>query len=319
MLASDAYYAGRWDQCDALVEEGLSLCEEHGYELLRWSFLFARAMLCAARGQFELVPGLVAEIDAWAGPRGMRAVSAYARQIEVLAALGQGDFERAEAQASSVCEAGTLPVGMPQALLLTLDRVVAAVETGSAEQAHSHAAAVHAAGISRHSPRLHLLAAASLAVVADDQRAEALYRQALDLPGVTAWPFDTARVQLLLGEHLHRLHGGDAGRGPLTQAHETFRRLGAHPWTKRAAAALRAAGSPTAAFTVPVTLSAQELEIAQLAASGLTNKQIGDRLYLSHRTIGAHLYRIFPKLGITTRAALRDALGQAQTPQESTD
>jgi hypothetical protein len=106
MLASDAYYAGRWDQCDALVEEGLSLCEEHGYELLRWSFLFARAMLCAARGQFELVPDLVAEIDAWAGPRGMRAVSAYARQIEVLAALGQGDFERAEAQAASVCEQG---------------------------------------------------------------------------------------------------------------------------------------------------------------------------------------------------------------------
>jgi DNA-binding CsgD family transcriptional regulator len=116
----------------------------------------------------------------------------------------------------------------------------------------------------------------------------------------------------------------DAGRGPLTQAHDTFRRLGAHPWTTRAAAALRAAGSPTAAFTVPVTLSAQELEIAQLAASGLTNKQIGDRLYLSHRTIGAHLYRIFPKLASplarpcgtrwTRRIQLKSRLTDARAP-----
>ena len=45
-----------------------------------------------------------------------------------------------------------------------------------------------------------------------------------------------------------------------------------------------------------------------LAATGLSNKQIGNRLYLSHRTVGAHLYRVFPKLGITSRAALRDAL-----------
>ena len=56
------------------------------------------------------------------------------------------------------------------------------------------------------------------------------------------------------------------------------------------------------------TLTAQEREIADLAATGLTNKQIGERLFLSHRTVGTHLYRIFPKLGITTRAALRDAL-----------
>jgi DNA-binding NarL/FixJ family response regulator len=54
----------------------------------------------------------------------------------------------------------------------------------------------------------------------------------------------------------------------------------------------------------------QEREIAELAAGGLTNKQIGERLFLSHRTIGAHLYQIFPKLGITPRAALRDALAE---------
>jgi DNA-binding NarL/FixJ family response regulator len=55
-------------------------------------------------------------------------------------------------------------------------------------------------------------------------------------------------------------------------------------------------------------LTAQELQIAQLAARGLTNREIGERLFLSHRTIGGHLYRIFPKLGIAGRAQLRDAL-----------
>ena len=59
------------------------------------------------------------------------------------------------------------------------------------------------------------------------------------------------------------------------------------------------------------TLTAQEHQGAALAASGLTNKQIGERLYLSHRTVAAHLYQIFPRLGITSRAALRDALATA--------
>ena len=55
-------------------------------------------------------------------------------------------------------------------------------------------------------------------------------------------------------------------------------------------------------------LTAQELQIAQLAAEGLSNREVGERLFLSHRTVGGHLYRIFPKLGITGRAQLRNAL-----------
>ena len=58
-------------------------------------------------------------------------------------------------------------------------------------------------------------------------------------------------------------------------------------------------------------LSPQELQIAQLAAAGLSNREIGERLYLSHRTVGTHLYNLFPKLGITSRAQLRDALGRS--------
>ncbi len=63
----------------------------------------------------------------------------------------------------------------------------------------------------------------------------------------------------------------------------------------------------------PASLTPQQLEIAQLAAEGLTNKQIGERLFLSHRTVGTHLYQLFPKLGITSRAALWDALKSVNT------
>ena len=58
-------------------------------------------------------------------------------------------------------------------------------------------------------------------------------------------------------------------------------------------------------------LTPQELQFAQLAADGLTNREIGERLYLSHRTVGSHLYQLFPKLGVTSRTELRAALEPA--------
>jgi DNA-binding NarL/FixJ family response regulator len=66
-------------------------------------------------------------------------------------------------------------------------------------------------------------------------------------------------------------------------------------------------------------LTAQELQIAQLAAKGLSNREIGERLFLSHRTIGTHLYRVFPKLGITSRAELSVALAPATVASDAVD
>jgi len=89
-----------------------------------------------------------------------------------------------------------------------------------------------------------------------------------------------------------------------------FDALGVQPWADKARAELRASGErnaePVRAPHLP--LSPQELQIAQMAASGLSNREIGDRLFLSHRTVGAHLYRVFPKLGIASRSELTQAL-----------
>jgi DNA-binding NarL/FixJ family response regulator len=94
----------------------------------------------------------------------------------------------------------------------------------------------------------------------------------------------------------------------------TFRDLGAEPWTARAAQGLRAAGQPDTPNPGRGELTVQEHEVALLAASGLTNKQIAARLLLSPRTVSTHLYHVFPKLGITSRAGLRDALTSFDQP-----
>jgi DNA-binding CsgD family transcriptional regulator len=137
------------------------------------------------------------------------------------------------------------------------------------------------------------------------------------VPGADRFPFELARVRLAFGEHLRRVRATGAARLHLAAARDVFTRLGARPWVARAETELRATGvsrSPAGPATM-VVLTPQEHEISQLAASGLTNKQIGAQLYLSPRTVSAHLYRVFPKLGISSRAALRDAL--ARVPQEA--
>jgi DNA-binding CsgD family transcriptional regulator len=91
----------------------------------------------------------------------------------------------------------------------------------------------------------------------------------------------------------------------------TFDALGTSPWGDRARRELRAAGERSSERRAASSdiLTAQELQIAQLAADGLTNREIGKRLYISHRTVGAHLAKIYAKLGVTSRVQLHSAIG----------
>jgi DNA-binding NarL/FixJ family response regulator len=96
----------------------------------------------------------------------------------------------------------------------------------------------------------------------------------------------------------------------LRAARDAFDALGCKAWSDQVRRELRASGESSRRSDPAARdqLTAQELQIAQLAAQGLSNREIGQRLYLSHRTIGTHLYRTFPKLGITSRSELRSAL-----------
>ena len=199
------------------------------------------------------------------------------------------------------------------------------MRTGRKEEAAIHVAAMREANLAAISFRLDFVVRACAALAAGNDHPAPLFEAVLGLPGVQQWPFDMARVRLAYGEQLRRAHATAAARAQLTAAHGAFERvddvhvqavafeqLVAEPWTARTAAELRAAGASRE--TSATVLTWQEYEIAELAAAGLTNKQIGAQLFLSHRTISTHLYRIFPKLGITSRAALRDALATVSRP-----
>ncbi|MER7930586.1 LuxR C-terminal-related transcriptional regulator, partial [Streptomyces sp. NPDC096057] len=130
-------------------------------------------------------------------------------------------------------------------------------------------------------------------------------------PHAPHFPYELARIRLAHATRIRHTHGPKAAHHALTLAADTFERLGAHAWTQRARTELRTTGA--AVLTSSAHLAAltwQERRIADLAAGGLTNKEIGERMHLSPRTVSSHLYRVFPKLGITSRAALRDALGR---------
>jgi ATP/maltotriose-dependent transcriptional regulator MalT len=157
-----------------------------------------------------------------------------------------------------------------------------------------------------------LLAGAVAALTATDELAAGLFEAALADPDGQLWPFDFARVQLLYGERLRRSREITRSRHHLRAALGTFERLGATAWADRATAELAATTPTRRRETGPEEpLTAQERQVAELAAAGLSNKEIAGRLYMAHRTVSAHLYRVFPKLGISSRAALRDALSRS--------
>jgi DNA-binding NarL/FixJ family response regulator len=113
------------------------------------------------------------------------------------------------------------------------------------------------------------------------------------------------------GEQLRRQGLRVEPRVHLAAVKERFEQLGAVSWAARATAEPRASGATrTAGSRVGDALTPQELGVAELAAAGLSTKEIAARSVLSPRTVSAHLYRAFPKLGITSRAALRDALNE---------
>ena len=219
----------------------------------------------------------------WAGARGVRTAEVFARHALVLAGLGQGDFEGAYQHAAAMSPAGTLASHVPHCLWVVMDLVEAAVRTHRQAEADRHVRAMQEAGIAALSPRLAILAAASAAIAAGDDRAPALFEQALALPSVDQWPFDVARVRLAYGERLRRARAATESRVHLQAALAAFEKLGAAPWASRAERELRATGQTRMPSGAPgvTALTPQELQIARLAASGLTNKQIAERLYLS--------------------------------------
>ncbi len=310
LLCHDGFQRGAWNEAWQVAQDCLRTCQSHGCSAQAWAVREHLAMIAAARGDDELMRDLTDEMLKWALPRGFTLAQMAVHRAGSLAALGRGDFEDAYRAATAISPPGVLASHVPYALWTVPDLVESAVRTGRRREAAAHVTAARAAGIEEISPRLAMIVAASAALAGPVDQASNLFETALGVQGAGRWPFEFARVQLAFGEHLRRVRANQDARRHLASAFATFRALGARPWTDRAASELRAAKltrTKTDYHRMPM-LTAQEQQIAALAATGLTNKQIGQRLFLSPRTVGSHLYRIFPKLGVASRAGLRDAL-----------
>jgi DNA-binding CsgD family transcriptional regulator len=191
------------------------------------------------------------------------------------------------------------------------DLVEAAFQTGRREEAEGYLSELETQAERTSAPFLQATLAYARPLLADDDHAEELYQTALG-KALTSWPCYRGRLLLAYGRWLRRGRRVAESRAPLRAAREISDALGFQGLAESARQELRASGETSRRRTPDARerLTAQELQIAQLAAAGLSNREIGGRLYLSHRTVGSHLYRIFPKLGIASRAQLSAALAE---------
>ncbi|QMU69810.1 LuxR family transcriptional regulator [Streptacidiphilus sp. P02-A3a] len=320
LLALEAYQTGQWDEADRLAATTADQCAAEGYQLLRRQAQTVLAFVAASRGDAATARAVADEIARWAAPRGLTSLLAGAQYAGVLAALAQSDFPGAHQQAARTGPAGDFASAGPFAGWALLDVVEAALRADRREEAEAYVQAVTESGLLAASPRMVLVSTGAMAMTAPDEEAPALFERALASGDAGRCPFDRARVHLLAGERLRRMRAVREARAHLGAAHDDFRRLGALTWAHRAATGLRALGlvPPGADTGGYQLLTARELKIARLAAEGLSNKEIGDRLFMSHRTVASHLYRMFPRLGITSRAALGTILRSDDPEREFT-
>ncbi|WP_190064376.1 BREX system ATP-binding domain-containing protein [Streptomyces griseocarneus] len=298
---------GRWDAAENCLREA-EAAEELGYHCNALLFRHYYALFAAGRGEEESLREIERLIRPTAQRARMRFVTDRLTHLHALVALAHGRYEDAYCDLTALTPPGVLPRGLPWFHLPFFDLVDAAVHTGRRREAQAHLAAGREARMAEISAHHAFLLAAATALAAPDDEADARYREAYAVPGSGQWVFELARLRLAHGSWLRR-HRRTEAHDVLREAHRAFRGLRAAPWEERCAQELRAAGRPvTTATGAPALLTGQELRIARLAATGLTNKDIGKQLRLSPRTVAAHLYKIFPKLGITSRAALAQAL-----------
>jgi len=153
--------------------------------------------------------------------------------------------------------------------------------------------------------------ARSRALISDVADAEPLYRDAIERLGRTRMRVELARTHLLYGESLRQERRDRDARTQLHIAHDMFDTMGMQAFADRARRELLTTGETARKHTPPAAtgaqLTRQEEQVARLAAEGLTNPEIGARLFISAKTVQYHLSKVFTKLGVSSRSQLRTA------------
>jgi len=287
--------------------ESARLAEETGLTLYVPAAKLAEAVAMAQRGQDEAARALITETEAVLLPLGAAPLLALVALARGRAELAAGHYRDAYQRLARLFDHNDVafhPFLRGHALADLVD--AARSGDGDLGLVRGYLDEWQQIAGDTTAPYLKVQLCYATAVLSEDDAAEQLF--SLAIAAAKGWQSYAARARHAYGVWLRRVQrrATDA-RPPLREAAEIFNALGQVAYAERALSELRASGE-TARRRVPeawAELTPQELQIAQLAAQGLSNKEIGERLYISYRTVGTHLYHLFPKLGITSRNQLQ--------------
>ncbi|MGH2910433.1 MAG: helix-turn-helix transcriptional regulator [Solirubrobacteraceae bacterium] len=291
------------------AEEAAALARETHQPVILATATATQAIFAALRGEAQQAETLATEVEQSAMPIGASGVLAAIQLARGRAALGERRYTEAVDHLRRLYDPSDPAYHVAIRCFAIADLAEATLHSRQRALGRRFLDEMEAVARQTPSPALHADLRYARPLLAEDDVAEPLFKAALHAD-IGATRILRARAQLAYGEWLRQRRRSVEARGLLRAARETFDALGTIPWSDRARQQLRATGESSHRRTPEARdqLTPQELQIAQLVAKGMTNREIGQMLYLSHRTISSHLYRAFPKLGITSRAELRDLL-----------
>jgi DNA-binding CsgD family transcriptional regulator len=292
-------------QAEANADEGLRAARETNQAASAAIHLTTLAWVAAVRGDRAATEDLAGQVSDLDQAHGLGYPAARAVAARGLLELGLGRAEQALVLYQSLVVGG----GHRAAQLAAVDfTMLAAIWSGHRDQARDLLAAVGSWPWLQeaYAPWAEATLDRWRALLADGDTATALYERSLSRQNGSPRSFMLALTHLLLGEHLRRVRQRSAARPHLRLALEIFERFDAVPWAARARTELRATGETVQRHDDSPRLTPQELQVAQLVATGASTKRVAAQLYLSPRTVDSHLRQIFIKLGISSRAELRD-------------
>ncbi len=303
---------GRWDEALEVAAVAASLAEANQMDIVAASADVITATVLALRGDSGRARWHAARALATVDPAECGLVAARARRALGVAALADGSYLQAFTQLRGLFSEDGTPLHNYASYLGVADLAEAAVRADRRMEGCDVIEHALSRLDGRASARLEQLIARARGILADPSDSEAHFDKALSDPAGDQWPFERAQLRLDYAEWLRRRRRINDAKPVLTEALGTFRRLGARSWAQRAQAELRASGvAVTGAPAEPDALgelTPQQRQIVRLASDGLTDREIGDRLFLSPRTVSSHLYRSYPKLGVASRHQLRDVI-----------
>jgi DNA-binding CsgD family transcriptional regulator len=308
---------GRWDEAHEAAAEAADLAEANHMDLVAASADVIAATVLALRADSAAARRHAAKALAAVDPAECGLVTARARRALGVAALADGSYLQAFGQLRGLFSEDGAPLHNYASYLGVADLAAAAVRADRRMEGQDVVERALGQLDGAASPRLEQLIARARGILAGPDGAEPHFGKALADPAGEQWPFERAQLRLDYAEWLRRRRRINDAKPVLTEALGTFRRLRARSWVQRTEAELRACG--VAVTGAPgdrdalAELTPQQRQIVRLASDGLTNREIGDRLFLSPRTVGSHLYRSFPKLGVADRHQLRDVIARVGT------